>query len=163
MDESTVQETVDYIAIQRVQAAYADAVNRRAWPEFESIFAPDAVVTIDRRVGTTLELNGPRAVGDFIGAAIERFDFFEFVILNVTMTLQARGDPDVAAGRMYMCELRHERENGQRTTAFGVYHDRYARTDGRWRIAHRTYHSIARTGHELDVFGFPETLSAFLA
>ena len=88
-------------------------------------------------------------------------DFFEFVILNVITDLRRDGDPDRAAARMYMCELRHERDgdDGRRTTAFGVYHDEYRRVDGTWFIAGRTYHSLARTHvdgerRDLDVFGF---------
>ena len=36
-------ETVDYVAIQRLQAAYADVVNRRAWPELADLFRPDEI------------------------------------------------------------------------------------------------------------------------
>jgi len=162
MDDAAVSEAVDYIAIQRLQAAYADIVNRRAWDELEVIFVPDATVSIDRRAGDPLVLRGAREVGTFIGGLIERMDFFEFVILNVTMTLGVDGDADRAAARMYMCEIRHEAGTG-RSTAFGVYHDHYTRTEGRWRIATRIYHSLARTGRELDVFAFPEHLAGLVA
>ena len=169
MDQDTVQDTVDHVAIARLQSAYADIVNRRAWSELASIFLPDAQVSIDRRAGDPLVLDGPVAVGDFIGNAIAHMDFFEFVILNVTIDVRRDGDPDRAAARMYMCELRHEREgdSGRRTTAFGVYHDEYARVGGTWHIAGRTYHSIARTNvtgedRDLDVFGFPERMATFV-
>ena len=167
MDQTTVQDAVDHVAITRLQCAYADIVNRRAWSELASIFLPDAKVSIDRRAGDPLVLDGPGAVGDFIANAIAHMDFFEFVILNVTTNLRRDGDADRAAARMYMCELRHERDNGRRTTAFGVYHDEYVRSDGTWRIAGRVYHSMARTNvdgddRDLDVFGFPESMAAFV-
>jgi hypothetical protein len=167
MDETTLQETIDHVAITRLQSAYADIVTRRSWSELETIFLPTAKVSIDRRAGEPLVLDGPRAVGEFIGDAIAHMDFFEFVILNVTTQLRREGDSNKAAARMYMCELRHERDNGRRTTALGVYHDEYERVDGRWLIAGRTYHSLARThvgdeGHDLDVFGFPEALAGFV-
>jgi hypothetical protein len=167
MDQEAMQDTIDHVAITRLQSAYADIVNRRAWHELSSVFRPDATVSIDRRAGDPLVLHGPAAVGEFIGGAIAHMDFFEFVILNVTTTLRRDGDADRAAARMYMCELRHERDNGRRTTAFGVYHDEYVRADGTWRIAGRVYHSMARThvdgdDRDLDVFGFPESMAAFV-
>jgi hypothetical protein len=168
MDQIALQDTVDHVAITRLQSAYADIVNRRAWAELTEIFRPDATVSIDRRAGDPLVLDGPAAVGEFIGGAIAHMDFFEFVILNVTVNLRRGGEADRAAARMYMCELRHERDLGRRTTAFGVYHDEYVRVDGTWFIAGRTYHSIARTDIEhddrdLDVFGFPEAMTRFVS
>jgi hypothetical protein len=70
------QETVDYIGIRRLQAAYADIVTRRAWPELASIFRPDAQVVVDTMTGTPLLLDGPEGVGGFISGAIAHFDFF---------------------------------------------------------------------------------------
>lgn len=155
MDDTALRDTVDHVAVRRLQAAYADIVTRRAWPELADVFLPDATVTVDRRAGDPLVLTGPGAVGDFIGGAIGRFSFFEFVILNVHLTLRVSGDPDVATARMYMCELRQERDGGRFTTAFGLYQDRYRRQDGRWWFDRRWYHSLARTSQDLDVFPFP--------
>jgi hypothetical protein len=42
-------ETIDYIALRRLQNRYADVVTRRAWPELATLFLPDAKVVIDRR------------------------------------------------------------------------------------------------------------------
>jgi len=167
MDQTALQDTVDHVAITRLQSAYADIVNRRAWVELATIFRPDARVAIDRRAGDPLVLDGPDAVGEFIGRSIAHMDFFEFVILNVTVNLRRDGDADRAAARMYMCELRHERDNGRRTTAFGVYHDEYVRVNDAWYVAGRTYHSMARTDidhddRDLDVFGFPEHMTPFV-
>jgi hypothetical protein len=59
-----------------------------------------------------------------------------------------------------MCEVRHDRATGQRSQAFGVYHDRFRRAGDEWRFAARRYHSLARTSaaadRALDVFTFPE-------
>ena len=140
-------ETVDYVAIQRLQAAYADVVNRRAWPELADLFRPDAPVRIDTVTRPVIDLTGPTAVGDFIGAAIERFDFFQFVILNAVVDLEG----DRATGRIFMCELRRDRESGHGSRAFGRYEDTYVRHDGRWWFAARDYRSLARTGRD-EVF-----------
>jgi len=148
-------ETVDYIAVRRLQDAYADIVTRRAWGELEGIFLPGARLSLDRRTVEPLVLEGPRAIGEFIGTAIAGLDFFEFVILNSIVALRHQGDGDRAAARMYMNELRHDAASGQWTTVYGVYHDVHRRVDGRWWFAERRYHTLARTGRALDTFAFP--------
>jgi hypothetical protein len=153
-------ETDHYVAIRRLQSAYADVVTRRAWPELSELFLPDALVEVDTRHGEVVRFERPEALADFIGDALERFDFFEFVILNTRIEVGAGGDADRADGRMYMCELRTDRDTGRWNNAFGVYHDRYERRDRRWWFAHRRYHTLGRTGEErdLDVFEFPHHL-----
>ena len=54
-----------------------------------------------------------------------------------------------------MCELRQDEATQRFTTAFGLYHDRYVLEEGRWWFAQRRYHSLARHGGVLDVFGLP--------
>ena len=158
MDDSQIAETVRYVAVRRLQNRYADVVTRRAWPELAEVFLPDAVVELDTRTGAVLHLEGPTAVGEFIRDAVAAFEFFEFVILTHRLELSGAGDE--AQGRMYMCELRQEA--GRFTVAYGVYHDRYREIDGRWWIAGRRYHSLARSSaddaRDLDVFDFPHHL-----
>jgi hypothetical protein len=153
-DES-VQDTVDYVAITRLQSAYADSVTRRAWAELAGQFVPSATVTVDTVTSDPIELLGPTGVGDFISGAVERFEFFELVILNTTVDLRVGGDPDVARARVFTCELRQDASNGRWTNAFGVYHDEYHRVDRRWWFARRRYQSIARTGRA-EIFPFPQ-------
>jgi SnoaL-like domain len=148
-------ETIDYIALRRLQDAYADIASRRAWNELHEIFLPEVTVSVDRRTGSPLEMTGPTAVGEFIGNAIAHMDFFEFVILNTRIFLNHDGDPDKAAARMYINELRHDRDAGRFTHAYGIYHDVYQRRDDRWWFAQRRYSSLARTGRDAEVFDFP--------
>ena len=150
-----MQETVDYIAVRRLQDSYADIVTRRAWREFHDIFVPDIDVVVDTRRDTPMVMSSPDEVSGFIAGAIARFDFFEFVILNAIVWLRHDGDDDVAVGRMYISELRREGETGHWTTSYGVYHDRYARIGGRWWFARRRYHSLGRTPPEDATFDFP--------
>jgi hypothetical protein len=158
MDDALIAETVRYVAIRRLQSAYADVATRRAWGELDGLFLPDAVVEVDKRSGDPLRLVGPHALGEFIGSAIAGFSFFEFVILNTRVEIGVGGDADAAAGRMYICELRKEEASGRFTQAFGVYHDRYRYAGGHWWFEHRRYHSLARTGADLEDFGFPHHL-----
>jgi len=147
-----VQDTVDYIAITRLLSAYADTVNRRAWPEFKDLFMPDAAVRVDMVSKPAIDLVGPEELGSFIEGAIERFEFFEFVVLNAHVDLTG-SDAEAARARVFMCELRQERATGEWTRAFGIYHDEYKHDRGRWRFAQRRYQSLARSGGE--VFPFP--------
>jgi len=147
-------EMADFIAIQRLQASYADIVTRRQWPELEQIFVPDATVTIDVLEGTPFVLRTPGGIGEFIRTSIERFEFFEFVILNSVIEFGPPGSGHATA-RMYMAELRQSREGGRRSTAFGLYRDSYIKHGDDWLMEERHYRSAARTAaRELDVFGF---------
>ncbi|MCB0993894.1 MAG: nuclear transport factor 2 family protein [Acidimicrobiales bacterium] len=152
-----VAETVRYVAITRLQNRYADIVTRREWDELHEIFLPDARVEVDKRSGDPLVLDGPQAVGGFIGGAIADFEFFEFVILSTVVEVGVDGDDTRAQGRMYIHELRQE-AGGRWTDAYGVYHDRYREVDGRWWFEARRYHSLARTAPDVQVFGFPHHL-----
>ncbi|MDP9334870.1 MAG: nuclear transport factor 2 family protein [Actinomycetota bacterium] len=154
MDDA-LQEAIDYVAITRLQNAYADTVTRRAWAEFHDMFLADAPVRVDTVTNPVVELVGPQQVGDFIGPAVERFEFFEFVPLSTRVSLRSGGDPDRASARLYICELRQDAASGRSTQAFGVYRDDYRRVDGRWWFARRHYQSLARSGRG-EVFAFPE-------
>lgn len=153
--------TGDYVAIRRLQDAYADAITRRAFEELPDLFLPDATIVVDMRSAEPVRFDGPVVLGEFISGAMERFEFFLFVILNAVVDVGADGDPDAATGRMFMSELRTDREHGRRIDSYGVYHDRYRRTPEGWRFADRRYHSIARLGEDgtSEVFPFPADLA----
>jgi hypothetical protein len=147
------QETLDYVAVCRLQAAYADAVSRRAWSELDALFLPDAQIQVDTVTSAPIELVGAAGIGGFIAGAIERFEFFELVILNVHVI---EADGNTARSRSFTCELRQEQASGHWTNAFGVYHDELSRGECDWRYARRRYQSLARTGRA-EVFPFPQT------
>lgn len=162
-DQTALEDVIDYTAIRRLQDAYADVVTRRAWPELADLFLPDLRLDLDLRTMPARVMIGPQEIGGFIGASLEKFEFFEFVILNARVHLRDGGNPEQAVGRMFMSELRQERATGQFSTIYGVYHDRFRRLDGRWWFAARQYHSLARPpaepGRDMDVFAFPPAAS----
>jgi hypothetical protein len=158
--EPEVRETVDYVAVRRLQDAYADVVTRRAWAELGDLFRPGAELVLDVRVGEPRTFVGPTAIGELIDQSIERFEYFQFVVLGTRVVLNADG-PDGATARLYMCELRQSAADGRQSVAYGVYHDAYARHDGRWWFAHRRYHSLARTAPDLAIFPFPDVTPGF--
>jgi len=156
-DADEVAAAVDHVAIDALQRRYADLVNRRAWGELDAVFAPAVQITLKLVTRPTVELVGRHAFGEFIGPAMERFGFFEFVILNSYVEVWPDGDRDAATARIFMCELRTSPDGGERTEAFGLYRDRYVRNDDGWRIVRRHYRSLAHfpTGTWL---GLPDDL-----
>jgi ribosomal protein L13E len=79
------------------------------------------------------------------------------VILSARLWVDGSDD---ARGRLSMCEVRHAGAEGQRSQAFGVYHDRFRRDGQQWKFAARRYHSLARTSasaeRDFDVFPYPD-------
>jgi SnoaL-like domain len=145
--------TDDVVALGRLQARYADAISRRAFSELTDLFRPDTAITIDTVTRAERVIVGPRDFGEFVAAAIERYDHFTFVILNAVVDV----DGDGATGRMFMCEVRHDRASDTWQNAHGLYQDRYVRLDDRWWFASRRYRSLARTGPGGEVLGLPPT------
>ncbi len=161
-DTDDIAEMVAYTKLRRLQNRYADIVTRRAWSELHEIMRDDCVITVNL-VDDEIHFHGPQEIGDFIGAQLEQFDFFEFVVLNTVMDIDA--DRGVASARMYMQEARQNIGDGTRSDTFGVYHDRFERDDGgTWWFARRRYQSYARTNGgeraqgtpDLTVFTLPE-------
>ncbi len=152
----SLEETVAYVALRRVQNRYADIVTRRAWDELHEIMSPDVVVSIDLG-DRTLEYRGVEELGSFISRQLEQFDFFEFVILNTVLKIDLSAGK--AAARMYMQEARQTIATGRRSDTFGVYHDVFVNDSDRgWLLSHRRYRSYARTntGADLTDAGEPE-------
>ncbi len=139
-----VAEAVDHVGVTRLLSAYADAVTRRDWDAFDRLFVPDCVVDLDLVSRPALEIVGPEAMAEFVDEAIERFEFFEFVVLNHHVDLWPGGDRAAATGRVFMCELRQLRGETRRTDAYGRYDDTYVKVDGRWMFAGRRYRSMGR-------------------
>ena len=155
LDEALVAESVHDTGVRRLQHAYADVVNRRAWSELDQLILPGAEIVIDRRIGEPLVLVGGTQLGEFIGTSIAQYEFFEFVILNAHIVFPDGALAGTAVSRLFMSELRQHRDSGRWTTVFGLYHDRYALEAGRWWFAGRRYHSLARSRQDLEVFPVP--------
>ncbi len=149
------QETVDYVAVSRLQHAYADIATRRAWGELDEIFVPDIPIVIDLRDREPYRFDSRDGFREFVSAAVDRFEFFEFVLLNTRVYLNHDGDPDAAVARMYMSELRQDHAELRWTAVYGVYHDRFRRIDGQWWFVSRNYSSLGRPARDIDTFDFP--------
>lgn len=154
IDPTRLEDAVDHIEIRRLQDAYADIVSRRQWDDLTGVFRPDTVLDLDLG-DRSLQFTGPHEIGGFIATSLEQFEFFQFNILGTRTHLRSGGDPDCAASRMYMTELR-QTPSGHWSQVYGVYHDRFSRVDGNWWFAHRTYNSLARNNMPATLFAFPD-------
>jgi hypothetical protein len=146
--------SADVVELQRLQSAYADVVTRRAWSELERLFLADVVVEVDTVTSPPKTFTGPSEFIGFVSAACERFDHFQFVVLNAVVDVTG----EEAQGRIFMCEIRHHAQEDEWSTAYGLYLDRYRKVDGTWWYAERHYRSLARTGPNAGIFGIPPGL-----
>lgn len=139
-------DPADHAAIDRLQRAYADGVTMRDWDQVRGLFVADAAISLDLVTRPPIELAGSEALTDFVSAALERFSFFQFQIIN--SHIEGTADPDAAVARMFMCELRLQHGADQRDDTYGLYRDTYRRTDetgyGGWRLSARRYRTVAR-------------------
>ena len=104
----------------------------------------DIPIVVDLRDRDPLVFDSREGFREFVSEAVDRFEFFEFVILNTRVYLKHEGDPDAAVARMYMSELRQDHAEQRWSTVYGVYHDRFRRIDGQWWFVGRDYSSLAR-------------------
>ena len=156
MPEDAMRETIDWVALRRLHSAYADIINRRAWPELTDLFLPEARVIVEMPGHDPIEAVGPGALGEFISGAVERFDWFQFVVLEARIELYPDGDEDAGVGRIYMVELRQDRRTGQASQAFGLYQDRYRRTAAGWRFEQRRFQATTWTSRDLSTLPLPQ-------
>jgi len=148
-------DAIAYLAIQRLQRAYADISTRNAWDEAASLATPDAKFTFDTRSGTVFEINGPEEFAAFGAQMNERFSFYEYIPLNFVVTIRNDG---TARGRSYSLEFAEDSETGNWNEFFGVYDDEYTVVDGTWRFARRHYRTYGRrTNGQLQSFPLDAT------
>jgi hypothetical protein len=160
-DPTTSDETRCQLALQQLLAAYTDVVNRRQWSELESLFLPEAKIELGTLQRTPLELVGPVALGRFVREVTQRFDFFQFVVLNARLELMLA--EHAARGRLFVCEYRWEKAVARWTQVFGVYCDRYRWIDGRWWFEQRIFDPLVSAGSDGDVVDFQKDFAAFLS
>ncbi len=144
-----MDETQDYLAIQRLQRAYADVATRGAWQEVAALLTPDAGISFDTRSGRVFEIQGAEEFGAFGARMTGGFGFYEYIPLNFVVEF---GD-GVAHGRSYSLEVAQDAGSGAWIEFYGVYDDDYARIDGVWRFTARRYRTYGRrTDGRLEAF-----------
>jgi len=134
----------DELAIRRLVAVYADAVNRRDGPLWASTWAEDGVWDL---MGN--EITGKDVVVDMWNKAMNGFDFVVQLVYQGTLEI----DGASATGRWYLAE--HLRPQGSQSGRFniGTYADKYRRVDGNWLFTRRTYNILYNDEGEGDMSG----------
>jgi hypothetical protein len=147
-------DALAYLAITRLQNAYAGVATRQAWDELEALFVPGAVMTFHRVAVPPVDVPVSK-IADFAPTTNAHFEFFEFATLNTVVSV---GSDGTARGRFYQLEVGQDRASGQWSTMFGVFQDEYALYDGQWRFAGRQYQSLARRDGDgrAQVLPFPD-------
>lgn len=125
-----LQLVADRVEIEALRAEFTDAVMMRDPARIAALFTDDGVL---RMPDVPLESIGPAIARDserLQGA----WDFFVQSSHSGAVEL----DGDSASGRTYVHELARLTD-GREGVNYGVYHDRYRRTENGWRFAERTY------------------------
>lgn len=139
---SSTGDDLSIVGLQRLMARYADLANRQAWNELSSVMIERCALTLD--LGDTRHaFASPQEFAAFIVPAMERFEFFQFSVLNSRFEVSVDGA--TAVGRTTILEHRQLRLGSAFSHAYGVYHDRFVRQPSGWRFATRWYQSLART------------------
>jgi hypothetical protein len=129
-----------YLAITRLQHAYADVATRRAWEEMRALALPDATFDFELPTGQALHLVGPEALGEFGRQATDSFSFYTYVPLNTVVSVTDEGH---ATGRFRSLELAVDGGSGDWLEFYGLYDDAYVRHEGRWRFQRRSFTTVA--------------------
>lgn len=138
-----------YLAIERLQRAYADVATRGAWAEVVSLLAPDCHITFDTR-STQIEVSGADEFAQFAAKMTGAFSFYELVPQNFVVNI---GPGGTASGRSYSLEVGEDAKTGEWLEFYGVFSDEYVLLDDEWRFARRHYQTYARRrGASLESF-----------
>ena len=141
----------DKLEIRDLVAAYNDATNRGDLDGMVNTYAPDGVLTpFDNR-----DYKGHAAIREIIHATISAYEW----IFHMTHTGLLHLEGDVARGRWWISEMAYAGAGENKTTQFyGVYQDKYIRTETGWRFAHRNLNAsyMGRTTLSGKCFPRPE-------
>ncbi len=134
-----LEELLAYHAIERCLVEFARAMDSRDWPKLESILADDAVA--DFGSGT---LHGAESIVALIRSYIDACGPTQHLLGNLLVDAEA----DTARSLCYVSDMHLGRgERAQLTyRTLGDYHDRWRRTDGRWRLIERRKDNRAYLG-----------------
>jgi SnoaL-like domain len=139
-----------YLAIQRLQRAYADVATRGAWHHVVSLLAPDCRITFDTRSGQIFEIAGADEFVQFASKMTGAFSFYELIPQNFVVTV---GSDGAASGRSYSLEVGEDAKTREWLEFYGVFSDNYVLLDGEWRFSSRHYQTYARRrGGHLEAF-----------
>lgn len=121
----------DRVEIEALRGEFTDGVLMREFDRVTSLFTEDGAIRIPEA--------GAESVGRVqIRAGIERLQGVWEFFLQATHAGVVRLAGDTATGRTYLSEWGRMKD-GRSYRGFGIYHDRYRRTEDGWKFAERVY------------------------
>lgn len=135
-----MDKIADELAIRDLEARYVDAIHRRDADAWAATWSDDAVWILPA-------LGAPDRQRRFTGRAairaawVDAMAGFSFVAHMVHSGHIDWLEADEAVGRWYLSEHLHSLD-GAAVKLFGVYEDRYGKSQGRWRFAQRRFHVL---------------------
>ena len=147
----TLQELSDRAEIQDLLVAEANAMDRRDWAHWQSLFAPDALIDYSENDGAT---GGPAEVRSWLESVLGRFHSYQHLSSNLEIEL----DGDHARARtMQYIAVKMGTSTGIRVVFSGIwFRDELIRSDAGWRIARR-YEELAWRHNFPEDFEVPTT------
>jgi hypothetical protein len=134
-------DTEAYVAISRLQRAYADVSTRHAWDEMESLATPDARFSYHTKNGV-FEIRGGGGFAELGPQMSQQFGFHLLIPINFVVAIGV--DRTTATGRSYLLEYNEERESGTWNEIYGIYYDEYKLHEGSWLFSKREYRPFGR-------------------
>ena len=119
--------------IQQQLNRYSDAVNRRDWKAFASLYAEDAIWEGTGELAMRFE--GRDAITQGFAGIIGAMSMF--VQMNAPGVIEVRGDR--ASARSTIHELGDVPADGTRFELYGRYEDELVRRHGEWLFQHRRF------------------------
>jgi len=125
------QSLIDRFEIEALRVEFTDAAMMHDYDRRASLYTEDGVYRIPL---VNIEISGREAIRASCERLQEPLDYF--VQNTHPGPIQLLGD--TAVGRAYISELGHQR-NGSSHLNYGMFHDRYRRTEDGWKFAERVY------------------------
>ncbi|MFD1613279.1 nuclear transport factor 2 family protein [Sphingomonas tabacisoli] len=113
--------------VRQLQARFIDAAWRQDANEFAACFTADGVWKI-----AGMEIKGRAAIAEACRTLLGRCERVQLILMPPILEVTADG----AIGRSHVTEFAKMRD-GSSAMTFGIYHDRFAQEDGRWRYRSR--------------------------
>lgn len=134
-ESALLAELVEERAILRMLHAYARAMDTGDEAAWVDVFTPDAVFDVVEVVGgrRVHREDGHGDLAAYVAAYPKPPDFRKHVVVHPMIEV----DGDRATVEAYWLLLERTADGQPLVAAFGQYHDRLVKQDGRWRIAER--------------------------
>ncbi len=124
---------VEESLIQKQVARFADAVNRRDYDEFRSLWVEEGIWEL--KPPMNINVSGKDKIMETFTHLLDNWEFFVQMVHSGVIDIQG----DRAEARWCMNEIGRNYE-GKGFQNFGMYQDKLIKQDNQWLFVQRTYH-----------------------